>query len=247
MKVSIITVVFNNQKTIKDAINSVLGQSYKNIEYIVIDGASSDGTIEIVKSYGNKISHFVSEPDNGIYDALNKGIALTTGDIIAFLHSDDMYANENVISDVVNLFNVDTQGVYGDLIYIDRVDTNKVFRYWRSGNFSLKKLSKGWMPPHPTLFLHREVYQKYGVFDVSFKIAGDYDFMLRILKENILVKYFPEVLYKMRTGGASNRSIKNIFNKSREDLRAMKKNGVKRSFLILFYKNISKILQLINR
>ena len=247
MKVSIITVVYNNKKTISDAIESVIAQSYKDIEYIVIDGASTDGTFEIIQNYSDKITKIVSESDKGIYDGLNKGISLATGDVIAFLHSDDVYANETVISDIVNCFDNGAQGVYGDLVYTDKADVNKVFRYWKSCDFLPSLLSKGWMPPHPTLFLRREVYQKYGAFDISFKIAGDYDFMLRILSNNISVKYLSKVLYKMRVGGESNRSIKNILDKSKEDLRAMRKNEINKPFLALFYKNIFKVMQLIKR
>ena len=247
MKISIITVALNNKEVIKDAIDSILSQAYKNIEYIIIDGASIDGTVEVVQSYGDKISRFISEPDNGIYDAMNKGVDLATGDVIAFLHSDDVYANETVISDIVDCFDNNTQGVYGDLVYTDKADVNKVFRYWKSCDFSTSLLSKGWMPPHPTLFLRREVYQKYGAFDTSFKIAGDYDFMLRILKDNIAVKYLPQVIYKMRLGGESNRSVKNILDKSKEDLRAMRNNKINNPFFALFYKNVSKIMQLVRR
>ena len=203
--------------------------------------------IEIIQNYSDKVSKIVSESDKGIYDGLNKGISLATGDVIAFLHSDDVYANETVISDIVNCFDNNTQGVYGDLVYTDKADVNKVFRYWKSCDFSLSLLSKGWMPPHPTLFLRREVYQKYGAFDISFKIAGDYDFMLRILKDNIVVKYLPQVIYKMRVGGESNRSIKNILDKSKEDFRAMRKNEINNPFFALFYKNVSKIIQLVRR
>ena len=247
IKVSIITVVRNGEKTIKDTIESVLSQTYSDIEYILIDGCSTDKTVEIINGYEKQISKFISEPDEGIYDGLNKGVSLATGDVIAFLHSDDVYANETVISDIVNCFDNNTQGVYGDLVYTDKVDVNKVFRYWKSCDFSPSLLSKGWMPPHPTLFLRREVYQKYGAFDISFKIAGDYDFMLRILKDNIAVKYLPQVIYKMRLGGESNRSIKNILDKSKEDLRAMRNNKINNPFFALFYKNASKIMQLVRR
>jgi glycosyltransferase len=245
MKVSVIVSVFNSEKTVSDAIDSILSQSYSNIECIVIDAESTDRTRSIIQDYGDKIDVFVTEPDNGIYDGLNKGILLATGDIIAFLHSDDVYADKAVVSDVVSLFGNDIQGVYGDLVYVDRVNTGKVFRYWRSGIFSTSLLNKGWMPPHPTLFLRSGIYQQYGIFDTSFKIAGDYDFMLRILKDDTTIKYLPKLLYKMRVGGESNRSIKNILYKTKEDLRAMRKNGIDKPFLALFYKNISKLIQLV--
>jgi len=248
LKISIITVVWNNKETIKDAINSVLAQSYSNIEYIVVDGASTDGTVEIVKSYGDKISKFVSEKDRGIYDGLNRGIALASGDVIGFLHSDDVYASQNVIEEVARAFGEDErlEGVYGDLIYTPKNDTSKVIRYWKSRDFEAGLLAKGWMPPHPTLFLKKDVYEKFGVFDLNFKIAADYDFMLRILSNGIKVKYVPEVLYKMRVGGASNKNIKNIINKSREDLRALKKNEIG-GFYTLFLKNFSKISQFFSK
>lgn len=173
MKISIITVVWNNKETIKDAIDSVLSQTYKNIEYIVVDGASSDGTVEVVQSYGDKISTFVSEKDKGIYDGLNKGVSLATGELIAFMHSDDLYASSSVVEDIVKQFESD-----GDLIYTPKHDTSKVLRYWKSKDFDISLLKQGWMPAHPTFVLKKEVYEKYGNFDLGFKIAGDYDFML---------------------------------------------------------------------
>jgi len=244
MKISIITSVYNNKETIKDAIESVVNQIYKDIEYIVIDGASSDGTIDIIKSYKDKITTFVSERDKGIYDGLNKGVSLATGDIIAFLHSDDLYANDAVVQMIADEFLKDSSldGVYGDLIYTPKDDTSKVLRYWKSREFDMGLLKKGWMPAHPTFFVKREVYEKYGRFDLGFKIAGDYDFMLRVLSAGIKVKYIPTVLYKMRVGGESNKSLKNIFQKSREDLYALKKNAVGGIFT-LFYKNFSKLGQ----
>jgi len=248
MKISIITSVYNNQETIKDAIDSVLGQTYKNVEYIIVDGGSSDDTVSIVKSYGNKISKFVSEKDKGIYDGLNKGINLVTGDVVAFLHSDDIYASDTILENVAKAFQSDEHldGIYGDLVYTPKSDISKVLRYWKSKEFEKSLLTKGWMPAHPTLFLKREVYEKYGGFDLSFKIAGDYDFMLRVLKSGIHVKYLPQVLYKMRVGGESNKSLKNIILKSQEDLRALRKNGVG-GFGSLFIKNISKIGQFLKK
>lgn len=244
MKISIITVVWNNKETIKDAIDSVLSQTYKNIEYIVVDSASSDGTVGIVQSYGEKISTFVSKKDKGIYDGLNKGIFLATGDVIAFLHSDDIYANDTIVEQIAESFMQDSSldGVYGDLVYTPKSDTSKVLRYWKSKEFNKSLLAKGWMPAHPTLFLKKDIYKKYGIFDLSFKIAGDYDFMLRVLSAGIKVKYIPQVLYKMRVGGESNKSLKNIIQKSREDLLALKRNDVGGVFTLLV-KNFSKVGQ----
>ena len=244
MKISIITSVYNNASTIEDAIKSVLSQTYTNIEYIVVDGASKDGTTEIIRKYENQISKFVSEKDKGIYDGLNKGVDLATGDVIAFLHSDDIYENENVIADVVKLFETtNTDSIYGDLVYVDKNDTNKIFRYWKSGEYTFKKLCNGWMPPHPTFFVKREFYEKYGKFDLSYGIAADYDFMLRMLgKYKITTAYLPKVLYKMRVGGASNRSIKNIIQKSQEDIKALKNNGIGGLHTIIL-KNLIKIPQ----
>ncbi len=244
MKISIITSVYNNKDFIAEAIESVLSQSYDNIEYIVVDGASTDGTVDIVKAYSGKISKFVSEPDNGLYDGLNKGIHLATGDVIGFLHSDDFYLHDQVIEMIANYFqNNNCDGVYGDLIYVDQNHTNKVVRHWKSGEFEYENLKKGWMPPHPAFFIKREVYEKYGVFDIGFKISADYNFMLKILSEDgMKVCYLSNVLYVMRTGGVSNKSLKNLFLKSKEDLKALKQNSVG-SLLALFLKNISKIPQ----
>ena len=247
MKISIITVCLNSEKTIRDAIESVLSQRYPDIEYIIIDGLSKDNTMSIASEYDDKISKIISEPDNGIYDAMNKGIMLTTGDVVAFLHSDDVYENNTIISDIVNCFDNSTQGIYGDLIYTSKVDLNKVIRYWKSDDFSPSLLSKGWVMPHPTLFLRRDVYQKYGAFDMSFKIASDYDFMLRILKDNIAVKRLPKVIYKMRVGGESNRSIKNILHQTKEDWIILRKNKINNPFFALFYKKMSKIMQFVRR
>ena len=244
--ISIITSVWNNEKTIEGAIKSVLSQDYSDIEYIVVDGASSDGTVEVIKKYENQISKFVSEKDKGIYDGLNKGVSLATGDVIGFLHSDDIYADENIISDVVKMFEEnETDSIYGDMVYVDKYDTSKIFRYWKSGQYSFKKLCNGWMPPHPTFFVKKEFYDRYGKFDLDFGIAADYDFMLRMLgKYKISTMYLPKVLYKMRVGGASNRSIKNIIQKSREDIKALRNNGIG-GYKTLVMKNLVKIPQFI--
>jgi len=244
MKVSIITICYNSAHSIGDAINSVVSQTYPDIEYIVVDGKSKDNTPDIVRSFGNKVAKFVSEPDKGIYDALNKGIRMAEGDIIGFMHSDDLFADNQVIEKVVKLFKEkNTDCIYGDLQYVYKADTNKVLRFWKSGKFTRNKLRFGWMPPHPTLYVKREIYQKYGDFDINFKIAADYDSMLRFFgKYRITAAYLPEVMVKMRVGGASNRSIKNIIRKSKEDYQAIKKNKFGSVFTLIF-KNLRKVSQ----
>ncbi len=247
MKVSIITSVYNNASTIEDAVLSVLSQNYKDIEYIVVDGSSTDGTVEIIKKYEDQISKFVSEKDKGIYDGLNKGIGLATGDVIGFLHSDDIYANAEVITRVAQAFaSTGVDAVYGDLVYTSKSDTTKILRYWKGRVFKPSLLKQGWMPAHPTFFVRRELYECYGSFDTSFCIAADYDFMLRVLSKGIKTHYLPSVLYKMRVGGESNKSIKNIIQKMQEDYRALKNNNVG-GFSTLVIKNLSKIPQFIKR
>lgn len=248
MKVSIITIAWNSANSISDAIDSVVSQTYSNIEYIIVDGKSTDNTVEIVKSYGNKISKFVSEPDKGIYDALNKGIKMATGDIVGFMHSDDIFANDKIIEHVVEKFNQnDTDSLYGDLQYVYKDDTNKVLRYWKSGKFTIGRLKMGWMPPHPTLYIKRWVYEKYGGFNIKMGISADYDSMLRFLgKHKISTQYLPEVMVKMRVGGASNRSIKNIIKKSREDWDSIKRNEFGNAFTLIF-KNLRKVTQFIKK
>jgi len=245
MKVSIITVVYNNKNTIKDAIESVLNQTYKNIEYIIIDGASSDGTVEIIKSYGNKISKFISEPDNGIYDAMNKGIALATGDVVGILNSDDFYANNKVLERVVEVFKgCKCDSIYGDLVYVDKNDTDKIVRYWKSKPFNKGLFQKGWHPAHPTFFVKKEIYDKYGLFNLDFKIAADYELMLRFLeKYKISSSYIPEIFVKMRVGGESNKSIRNIIKANIECYKAWQTNGLKINPIVFLTKPLSKIFQ----
>jgi len=244
LKISIITAVYNNENTIANAIESATSQTHDDIEYIIIDGQSTDATLEIINNYRDKIDIFISEPDDGIYDALNKGIANATGDVICFLHSDDIYAHENVIAKANALFEESgVDSIYGDLVYVKKEDVNHVVRYWKSGSFKHSKLKRGWMPPHPTFFVKREVYVKHGSFDTSFDIAADYDKVLRFLgSHKISTAYLPEVLIKMRLGGASNKNFANLRKKTSEDLRALRKNkiGGRRTVMI---KNLSKIPQ----
>ena len=249
MKISIITVVWNNEKTIKDAIDSILEQTYKNIEYIIVDGVSTDGTVEIIQSYGDKISKFISEKDKGLYDAMNKGINLATGDVVGILNSDDFYKSNDILETVVNEFkNKDIDCLYGDLEYIDSKDTSKVLRYWKSKPYKEDLFEKGWHPAHPTFFIKREFYKKYGLFNLDFKIAADYEIMLRFLKKyKLKPSYINKTFVKMRVGGESNRSIKNIIKANLESYRAWKLNGLNINSVIFLLKPLSKISQFLHK
>lgn len=244
MRISIITAVYNRFDSIVQAVSGVQSQTYRNREHVVIDGASTDGTLALLQSVLDDRSILVSEPDCGIYDALNKGLERATGDVIGIMHSDDFYADEFVLSDVAEAFaDPAVDGVYGDLEYVDKVDTGKVIRYWRSGEYRPELLAKGWMPPHPALFVRRRVIERWGGYDTSFRIAADYDAILRYFGQGGLsALYIPRVLVKMRVGGESNRSLSKIVLKSREDYRALKKNGVG-GLGTLAWKNLSKIGQ----
>lgn len=244
MKVSIITVSFNSDKTIADTIQSVLSQDYPDIEYIIVDGLSKDNTIKIVKSFGDRISKFVSENDKGLYDAMNKGIDLATGDIIGFLNSDDFYANSQVVSKIVQRFQQNNDAVYADLVYVSALDKLKITRTWKSGEYISGSFLKGWMPPHPTFFVRKTVYQRYGKFTDKLRSAADYELMLRLIhKYKIKIAYLPEVVVHMRAGGTSNASIKNRIRANREDKLAWKMNDLKPSTLTFIRKPLSKITQ----
>ena len=243
--ISIITVVYNGEDFIEDAIKSVLNQTYKNIEYIIIDGKSTDNTLNIVKKHEDKISKIISEKDNGLYDAMNKGIKLATGDIIGIINSDDFFSYKNLFEDIINTFSRDDVDiVYSDLVYVDPKNTDKTIRYWKSKK--QKPFKTGWHPPHPTMFVKKSFYEKYGYFDTDFKIAADYELMLRFIeKHEAKLFYLPKTVVKMRIGGVSNKNIKNIIYANKEVLKAWKKNGLKIPFSIFFLKPIKKIKQFI--
>jgi len=249
MKISIITVTYNSGQTIKSTIDSVLQQRYSDIEYIIVDGQSTDDTINIVSSFGKKVSTFISEPDEGMYDALNKGISLATGDVIGILNSDDIYADDMVIPRVVEQFeNEKTHSVYGDLKYVAHDNMKQTLRYWRSGKYNRNKFLYGWMPPHPTFFVKREIYQSFGGFNTNLKSAADYELMLRFLfKYGVSSSYIPEVMVLMRTGGMSNATIKNRIRGNREDQVAWKINELNSYFFTTWLKPIRKIPQYILR
>lgn len=245
MKVSIITITYNSAETIEDTIQSVLSQDYKDIEYIIVDGASKDGTLEIIDRYKSSVSKFVSERDKGIYDAMNKGVAMATGDVIGILNSDDFYADAHVISDIVKTIQqANSDGCYADLVYVDRIATNKVIRSWKSGEYRHGDFLRGWMPPHPTFFVKRSVYEAHGNYSLQLRSAADYELMLRFIhKHRIHLSYLPRIITKMRAGGQSNVTLKNRWRANKEDRLAWKMNGLQPGFLTLVRKPLSKLLQ----
>ncbi len=249
MKISIITAIYNNANYIETCLKSVHSQTYKNIEHIVIDGGSFDGTLEKIKYSTYKVQNFtlLSQKDNGIYDALNKGIASATGDVIGFLHSDDILYHEKVIEKVAKMFDErDIDSVYSDIVYVFEDDIDKVLRYWKSGNYKSSLLMHGWMPPHPSFFVRKRIYDKYGGFNQSLKISSDYEIVLRFLgKYKISTAYLPEMTVKMRSGGMSNKSFINICHKSMEDYKALKMNGMPLALYTLVMKNLRKVSQFV--
>jgi glycosyltransferase len=242
--VSIITTVKNGEKTIVNALQSVNSQTYKNIEHIVIDAASTDKTLDLINKNIRNISFIISEPDEGIYDGINKGILRSSGDIVGILHADDFYAYNEVIEDVVNEFATkDINLLFADLEYVDRENQNKIFRRWISGPYHSKKLAFGWMPPHPTIFFKKSLADDLGLFDLKFSISSDYDFMLRyLLNPKVKVHYLPKIITRMRVGGVSNKSIANILRKTSEDYKILKTHSLG-GFITLLLKNLRKLYQ----
>jgi glycosyltransferase involved in cell wall biosynthesis len=246
MKISIITVVYNNERTIREAMQSVLLQSYKNIEYIVIDGNSQDNTVEIIKEYQGKLAYFVSESDYGLYDAMNKGIFAATGEIIGILNSDDLYQDSDVIAAVMEEFNNDSDLdiLYGNLVYVKNDDTNKVVRNWTSKPYYNKFFEDANVPPHPSLFVRKKVYNEVGLFDLDFKIASDYELMLRIFKKyNFNSIYINRLIVRMRLGGASNASFSSIIKQNKEVIKAWKKNDLRSPFYLMPLRVLKKLSQ----
>lgn len=244
MKVSIITICYNREATIDNAIESVLHQDYSNIEYIVIDGNSTDGTTEIIQSYVDKISRFISEPDKGMYDALNKGLGLATGDIIGLMHSDDEFYDATVVSQIVASFqnNPTTEGVYGDGIYVSNDAEECIIRDRIGGAYSLKKVKSGWLPLHPTVYLKRTVMEKYGFYNLDFKIASDTELLLRYLyKYQIKMTYVNSYFVKMRMGGLST-SYRRAFEVLVEDYNIYKFHGLF-AFRVVFLKKMVALKQ----
>lgn len=245
MKISIITVCFNSEKTIKDTIESVLSQSYNNYEYIIVDGKSTDNTLDIVKKYEKKFKgklKYISEKDRGLYDAMNKGIKMATGDIIGIINSDDVIASKDIFKKVVNAFlNNKCDGVYSNLVMKDE-NLDKTVRYIRSkkGNYKI-----GWFPPHPTLYLSKNVYNKYGYFDTKYRIAADYDFMLRIMKNNVSLIYCNDIFTIMRSGGVSTNGLKGYIKNFNESYRVLKNNKISFPFFVNIFRSFKTVIQMI--
>jgi glycosyltransferase len=248
MKISIITVVYNNSKTILDAIISVKNQSYVSIEHIIIDGGSTDGTLEILNENMHLFNVLISEKDNGLYDAMNKGINIANGEVIGILNSDDFYNNNEIISDVMSNFISDTNLdiIYGDIIYVKHTNINKLVRYWKSISFSMNNFKKGVIPPHPSLFIKRTDLEKIGLFNLKYKLAADYEFMLRCFKvANLKSLYLDKYFVKMQLGGQTNASFANILKGNKEILDAWKTNGFRLPILLIPYRIVNRLLQFV--
>lgn len=244
MKVSLITISFNSARLLEYSLRSVEAQTFPDIEHIVIDGGSTDGTLDIISRHRNRLAKVVSEPDKGIYDAINKGLRLATGDIIGILNSDDMLADVTTIETIVRkMENSGADVLYGDLIYCKSIaQHDSVIRYWRSNPFRPAGLKFGWMPPHPTLYLRRWMYEEMGEYDSTFSISADYDFMLRLFSCRCTTVYLPNVLVYMSVGGVSNRNMHTMMLKTREDYRALRKNGIGGIYTVIF-KKLRKVYQ----
>ena len=249
MKVSIITVVLNNVKYIEACIQSVINQDYENIEYIIIDGGSTDGTIDVIKKYEDKITVWISEPDDGMYYAINKGIDMSSGDIIGILHSDDLYIDAHVISHVVRKFGKDNvDSVYADLVYVERNNLSHVVRYYDSSVFQISKFAYGWMPAHPSCFIRKNVYAKYGLYKTDYIIAADYELLVRFYaKHRVSYSYLPKIIVKMRSGGLSTRNFKSNVILNREIVRACRENGIETNMFKVYSKYFVKLAQLFKR
>ncbi|RFZ82223.1 glycosyltransferase [Mucilaginibacter terrenus] len=245
IKITVVTVCFNAEDTVERTIKSVLVQRYQNIEYIIIDGASTDDTMAIVNRYSEHISIVVSEPDGGIYDAMNKGIALATGDFIGMLNADDVFADENVLADIAHTFeNTYTDAIYADLTYLKL--NGEVFRKWKSGEYVQGLFNKGWMPPHPTFYCKRQLYSTYGNYDQRFGSAADYELMLRFVHlKQISITYIPRVFIYMLVGGISNATLLQRLKALVLDYKAMSRNNLRNRLLALVLKRTTKLRQFI--
>lgn len=247
LKISIITATYNSGKTLRDTIESILSQTYGDFEHLIIDGGSKDDTLEIIKEYEPKYNgrlRWISEPDRGLYDAMNKGIRMASGDVVGILNSDDFYADSKVLEDIAGAFTQNVDVVFGNLYFVEQFDTNKVVRIWRSSPY--QSFKRGWHPAHPTFYANIKCFQKYGGFDTEFKVSADFELMLRFLeKEKVQSKYIDRYFVKMRVGGESTGSIKNIVKGNKNIVKAFKKNGINISPLYPLYRCLPKLVSLI--
>jgi len=227
LKVSVVTVCYNSATTIEDTIRSVLSQQHDRLEYVVVDGGSTDGTLDILAKYRDRIDKCISEPDRGIYDAMNKGVSLAEGELVGFLNADDVYVGPAVISEVAAVAQADhADGVYGDLMYVGRQDSQRIVRYWRAGRYRPRAFYSGWVPPHPTFFCRTSLYHELGGFDPEYRVAGDFELMLRFIeKQHIHVQYIPKPFVRMRVGGRAN-TVRGILQGNREIVHAFHSNGL---------------------
>lgn len=244
MKLSLITVTYNSDATLAYTIDSVLSQTYPDIEYIIVDGASKDNTIAVIKEYEPKFQgrmKWISEPDKGLYDAMNKGIRMATGDVVGILNSDDLFMDDDVLTDIGKAFDGQTDAVFGNLYFVEQTDVNRIVRIWKGSPY--RSFRSGWHPAHPTFYVRREVYEKYGLFDTSFDISADFELMLRFIdKHQIRTKYLDRYMIRMRMGGESTGSIKNIIRGNKNIFKAFRKNGIKVSPLYPIYRLLPKAL-----
>jgi glycosyltransferase involved in cell wall biosynthesis len=249
IKISVITVCYNAKATLEDTLRSVKEQSYNNIEHILIDGASSDGTVDIIRKHEKRLAYWISEPDQGIYDAMNKGIQQATGNLIGFLNADDIFENNMVLGWIAEAFSErDINACYGDLVYVNRADSTRIVRYYRSKHFTPARIAYGVMPAHPTLYLAKDIFKKFGLFRTDYRIAADFEFIARIFgKQMIKFHYIPKVLIKMRTGGVSTRNIKSNFIINQEIVRACLENNIPTSLFKVYLKYFKKIFELVQK
>lgn len=250
MKISIITSTYNSEKTVQETLESILNQTHQDIELLIIDGKSKDNTLEIVRRYERLFQgrlRYISEQDKGIYDAMNKGIQMATGDVVGILNSDDLYMDNKVVEDIANAFvqtNVDA--IYGNLIFVDEDDTSKIVRVWKGSQYEPGSFLNGWHPAHPTFYVRRDIYEKYGLFDISFDVSADFELMLRFIeKHRISNRYLDRTFIKMRMGGESTGSIKKIITGNRNVLRAFEKNGFKVSIVYPIKRLLPKAINMI--
>lgn len=244
MKLSLITVTYNSSITLRDTFQSVLNQTYPDIEYIIVDGASKDNTVSIIKEYESKFQErmkWISEPDKGLYDAMNKGIRMATGDVVGILNSDDLFMDNRVLEDIAKAFDASTDAVFGNLYFVNQEDVNQIVRVWKGSPY--KSFKSGWHPAHPTFYVRRGAYEKYGVFDTSFNVSADFELMLRLIeKHGIRTKYLDRYMVRMRMGGESTKSIKNIIKGNRNIMQAFHKNGISVSPLYPVYRLLPKVI-----